>query len=226
KKARATQAAAEKATHEAAEYTHAAREVQEEAEKCLQRGIQLVIIPMLDKIATVKTRVQYEQGCFHFAVAGVLGSGKSSLINAICGVENQNQGAAETILASEGGSCRNWGCRNHGQYSDPNPDWLYFNTQGLFVFDCVFVLFSNRFTQTDIVTLTNCMRFQIPTYIVFSKVDVHICNIMYKDGHDRDCDDVTAHKSLFPSTHGRFIADTQANVKTNLEEGVLPDQHV
>ncbi|KAI6027887.1 hypothetical protein BKA83DRAFT_4490421 [Pisolithus microcarpus] len=103
KKARAAQAAAEKAAHEAAEYTHAAREVQEEAEKCLQRGIQLVVIPMLDEIATAKTRVQYEQGHFHFAVAGVLGSGKSLLINAICGVENRSQGAAEAILAPEGG---------------------------------------------------------------------------------------------------------------------------
>ncbi|KAI6027871.1 hypothetical protein PISMIDRAFT_15917 [Pisolithus microcarpus 441] len=103
-KARATQAAAEKAACEAAKYTCAAREVQEEAEKCLQRGIQPVVIPTLDEIAAVKTRVQYEQGCFHFIVAGVPGSGKSSLINTIRGVENRNQGAAETIPASEGGS--------------------------------------------------------------------------------------------------------------------------
>ncbi|KAI6015381.1 hypothetical protein BKA83DRAFT_4546856 [Pisolithus microcarpus] len=103
-KARAAQAAAEKATCEAAKYTRAAREVQEEVEKCLQRGIWPVVIPMLDKIAAAKTRVQYEQGCFHFVIAGVLGSGKSLLINTIHGVENQNQGAAETIPASEGGS--------------------------------------------------------------------------------------------------------------------------
>ncbi|KAI5984431.1 hypothetical protein EDD15DRAFT_2137302, partial [Pisolithus albus] len=88
----------------------------------------------------------------------------------------------------------------------------YFSTQGLSVFDCVFVLFDNRFTQTDIATLTNCMRFRIPTYIVRSTVDVHIRNIMYKDGLDGDCDDVTVCESLFPSTCGRFIADTQANV--------------
>ncbi|KAI6027885.1 hypothetical protein BKA83DRAFT_4049583, partial [Pisolithus microcarpus] len=80
-------------------------------------------------------------------------------------------------------------------------DWLYSNTQGLFMFDCVFVPFDNHFTQTDITTLTNCMRFQIPTYIICSKVDIHICNITYKDRHDRDCDDVTARESLFPSTH-------------------------
>ncbi|KAI6103783.1 hypothetical protein EDD17DRAFT_1608281, partial [Pisolithus thermaeus] len=30
------------------------------------------------------------------------------------------------------------------------PDWLYFNNQGLYVFDCIIVLFDSRFTQTDI----------------------------------------------------------------------------
>ncbi|KAI6104823.1 hypothetical protein EDD16DRAFT_1524578 [Pisolithus croceorrhizus] len=45
---------------------------QEEVEECLKRGIQRVIIPVLDKVATMKTRVQFEQG--------VVGSGKSWLI--------------------------------------------------------------------------------------------------------------------------------------------------
>ncbi|KAI6015395.1 hypothetical protein BKA83DRAFT_14329 [Pisolithus microcarpus] len=177
----AAQAAAEKAAREAAEYAHAAREVQE-AEECLQRGIQPVIIPMLDEIATVKTRVQYEQGHFHFAIAGVAGSGKSSLINATRGVENRNQDAAETGVVET--------TVTTGRYPDPNPDLPF----GLFVFDCVIVLFDNRFTETDIAILTNCRRFQIPTYIIRSKADVHIRNIIYKDGYDNDRDDVTVHE--------------------------------
>ncbi|KAI5995099.1 interferon-inducible GTPase-domain-containing protein [Pisolithus albus] len=214
--ARAAQAAAEKAARDAAEYARAAREVQEEAEERLQRGIQPVVIPTLDEIAAAKTRVQYEQGRFHFAVAGVAGSGKSSLINAIRGVENRHQDAAETGVVET--------TVTTGRYPDPNPDlpfvwydipgagtlhqpdWLYFNAQGLFVFDCVIVLFDNHFTETDIAILTNCSRFQIPTYIVRSKADVHIRNIM--------------------TARERFIADTRANVKRNLKQAELPDQWV
>lgn len=235
-KARAAQAAAEKAAREAAEYARAAREVQEAAEERLQRGIQPVVIPTLDEIAAAKTRVQYEQGRFHFAVAGVAGSGKSSLINAIRGVENRHQDAAETGVVET--------TVTTGRYPDPNPDlpfvwydipgagtlhqpdWLYFNAQGLFVFDCVIVLFDNRFTETDIAILMNCRRFQIPTYIVRSKADVHIRNIMYEYGYDSAHDEVPRRESLYRTARERFIADTRANVKRNLKQAELPDQRV
>ncbi|KAI5984455.1 interferon-inducible GTPase-domain-containing protein [Pisolithus albus] len=228
-KARAAQAAAEKAARDAAEYARAAREVQEEAEERLQKGIQPVVIPTLDEIASAKTRVQYEQGRFHFAVAGVAGSGKSSLINAIRGVENRHQDAAETGVVET--------TVTTGRYPDPNPDlpfvwydipgagtlhqpdWLYFNAQGLFVFDCVIVLFDNRFTETDIAILMNCRRFQIPTYIVRSKADVHIRNII---AHD----EVPRRESLYRTARERFIADMRANVKGNLKQAELPDQRV
>ncbi|KAI6017193.1 interferon-inducible GTPase-domain-containing protein [Pisolithus microcarpus] len=214
----------------------AAREVQEAAEERLQRGIQPVVIPTLDEIAAAKTRVQYEQGRFHFAVAGVAGSGKSSLINAIRGVENRHQDAAETGVVETTVTI--------GRYPDPNPDlpfvwydipgagtlhqpdWLYFNAQGLFVFDCVIVLFDNRFTETDIAILTNCRRFQIPTYIVRSKADVHIRNIMYEYGYDSAHDEVPRRESLYRTARERFIADTRANVKRNLKQAELPDQRV
>ncbi|KAI6027918.1 interferon-inducible GTPase-domain-containing protein [Pisolithus microcarpus] len=200
------------------------------------RGIQPVVIPTLDEIAAAKTRVQYEQGRFHFAVAGVAGSGKSSLINAIRGVENWHQDAAETGVVKTTVTI--------GRYPDPNPDlpfvwydipgagtlhqpdWLYFNAQGLFVFDCVIVLFDNRFTETDIAILTNCRRFQIPTYIVRSKADVHIRNIMYEYGYDSAHDEVPRRESLYRTARKRFIADTRANVKRNLKQAELPDQRV
>ncbi|KAI6027936.1 interferon-inducible GTPase-domain-containing protein [Pisolithus microcarpus] len=212
------------------------RKVQEAAEERLQRGIQPIVIPTLDEIAAAKTRVQYEQGRFHFAVAGVAGSGKSSLINAIRGVENQHQDAAETGVVET--------TVTTGRYPDPNPDlpfvwydipgagtlhqpdWLYFNVQGLFVFDCVIVLFDNRFTETDIAILMNCRRFQIPTYIVRSKADVHIRNIMYEYGYDSAHDEVPRRESLYRTARERFIADTRANVKRNLKQAELPDQRV
>ncbi|KAI6027862.1 interferon-inducible GTPase-domain-containing protein [Pisolithus microcarpus] len=206
------------------------------AEERLQRGIQPVVIPTLDEIAAAKTRVQYEQGRFHFAVAGVAGSGKSSLINAIRGVENRHQDAAETGVVET--------TVTTGRYPDPNPDlpfvwydipgagtlhqpdWLYFNAQGLFVFDCVIALFDNRFTETDIAILTNCRRFQIPTYIVRSKADVHIRNIMYEYGYDSAHDEMPRRESLYTTARERFITDTRTNVKRNLKEAELPDQRV
>ncbi|KAI6103309.1 interferon-inducible GTPase-domain-containing protein [Pisolithus croceorrhizus] len=231
-----TQAAVAKTTREAEESARAAREALEEAEERLRKGIQPIVIPTSDEVAAAKTRVQYEQGRFHFAVAGVAGSGKSSFVNAIRGVDTRHQDAAQIGVAET--------TVEIGRYPDPNPelpfvwydipgagtlqqpDWLYFNTQGLFVFDCVVVLFDNRFTQTDIAILTNCMRFQIPTYIVRSKADIHIRNIMHQDGYDSDRDDATVRESLFPSARRRFIADTRATVKKNLNEAGLPDQRV
>ncbi|KAI6114568.1 interferon-inducible GTPase-domain-containing protein [Pisolithus sp. B1] len=231
-RARAAQAAAEKAAREAAEYASAAKEAQEEAEERLKRGIQPVVIPTLDEVAAAKTRVQYEQGRFHFAVAGVAGSGKSSFINAIRGVENRHQDAAETGVVETTVAI--------GRYPDPKldlpfvwydipgagtlqqPDWLYFNAQGLFVFDCVIVLFDNRFTETDIAILMNCRRFQIPTYIVRSKADVHIRNIMYEYGYDSAHDEGPRRESLYRTARERFIADTRANVKRNLQQAELP----
>ncbi|KAI6017188.1 hypothetical protein BKA83DRAFT_4059175 [Pisolithus microcarpus] len=42
-----------------------------------QEGIRPIVIPTSEGVAAEKTRVQYEPGHFHFAVAGVTGSGKS-----------------------------------------------------------------------------------------------------------------------------------------------------
>ncbi|KAI6103308.1 hypothetical protein EV401DRAFT_2214489 [Pisolithus croceorrhizus] len=207
-RARAAQAAAEKAAREAAEYASAAKEAQEEAEERLKRGIQPIVIPTLDEVAAAKTRVQYEQGRFHFAVAGVAGSGKSSLINAIRGVENRHQDAAETGVVETTVAI--------GRYPDPKSDLPF--VVGLFVFDCVIVLFDNRFTETDIAILMNCRRFQIPTYIVRSKADVHIRNIMYEYGYDSAHDEGPRRESLYRTARERFIADTRANVKRNLQK--------
>ncbi|KAI5995087.1 hypothetical protein EDD15DRAFT_2365996 [Pisolithus albus] len=62
-----------------------------------------------------------------------------------------------------------------------------------------FVLSDDRLTQTNIAILTNCMRFQIPTYNVHLKVDMHLHN---KDEYGSDRDDAPVR------AHGRFIADT------------------
>ncbi|KAG6337377.1 hypothetical protein ID866_1700 [Astraeus odoratus] len=235
-KARLAQEVAQKLVREAEEKSQAAQQAQEEAEERLRKGIQPIVIPTKNEILEAKTKVQYQDGLFHFAVAGVAGTGKSSLINGIRGLENRHPDAADTGVVETTFTI--------GRYPDPNPDypfvwydipgagtlsqpdWLYFNAQGLFVFDCVIVLFDNRFTQTDIAILKNCRRFQIPAYIVRSKADVHIRNIMYDDGYNSDHDDGSRREALYYRARTRFIADTQATVRQNLKGADLPNQRV
>ncbi|KAH7890528.1 interferon-inducible GTPase-domain-containing protein [Phlebopus sp. FC_14] len=240
RKAKAAQVSAEETLQAAKEKARAARKAQEDAEDRLRKGIQPVVVPSLDDVVKAKKNIEYKDGIFHFAVAGVAGSGKSSLINAFCGRRNKDAGAApagvtETTLVVH-------------RYPDPNtqnpfvwydlpgagtlniPDWQYFNTQGLYVFDCIIVVVDNRFTMTDVAILTNCRRFGIPTYIVRSKADSHIRNIMRELGYDSEDEDADEHKArrkaLYRAAREQYIAETRASVKRNLKDAKLPDQRV
>ena len=235
-KVRAAQETAHNTAKEAANMTNAANQAREDAEERLRRGIQPLVIPTEKEIANAKSNVKYESGLFHFAVAGAAGCGKSSLINAIRGLENKHADAAGTGVIETTDSI--------GRYPDPNPTypfvwydipgagtlrqphWQYFNAQGLFVFDCVIVLFDNRFSEINIAILTNCRRFQIPTYIVRSKADVHIRNLMYDDGYSSDYDDSMRREAMCAAAQQRLVADTRETVWRNLKEANLPDQRV
>jgi chemotaxis protein histidine kinase CheA len=238
--AREAQEAAEVAAREANERARAAKQAQKEAEEHLKKGVQPVVVPSHEEVEAAKRRVQYTEGLFHFAVAGVAGGGKSSLINAFRGLRNRDTafgaaptGVTETTLVIS-------------RLPDPNKenpfvwydipgagtmkikDWQYFNEQGLYVFDCIIVVFDSRFTMTDIATLVNCKRFGIPTYIVRSKSDAHIRSIMRERGYDSDDDDGdrTLRKTLYTEAREQYIAETRANIKQNLEDANLPDQRV
>ncbi|KAF9222884.1 hypothetical protein BS17DRAFT_161174 [Gyrodon lividus] len=238
--AREAREAAEQAASEANESARAAKQAQEEAEECLKKGIQPVAIPSAEEVEAVKRKVQYKEGLFHFAIAGIAGGGKSSLINAFRGLHNREialgaapTGVTETTLTIS-------------RLPDSNPknpfvwydipgagtlkirDWQYFNEQGLYVFDCIIVLYDNRFTMTDIAILMNCKRFSIPTYIVRSKADAHIRNIMRENGYDSDEDggDRTRRKTLYDAARKQYITETRGSIKQNLEDANLPDQRV
>ena len=235
KKAREEQAAAEEAARKAVEQARKAREEREEVERQLKEGIQPVVMPTADELRAAKEKVQYKDGVFHFAIAGVAGSGKSSLINALCGMSNQDPNAAPTGVVET--------TLEVGRYSDPNhadqfawydvpgsgtlkiPDWQYFNSQGLYVFDCLIVLFNNRFTMTDQAILTNCRRFRIPTFIVRSKADQHIRNLMRETGYDSD-DEAETKEGMYKTAREQFITETHRSVKENLSGAQLPDQRV
>ncbi|KAI6119545.1 interferon-inducible GTPase-domain-containing protein [Pisolithus croceorrhizus] len=226
----------EKAAKMAQEETKRAVSAKEEIEKRWKEGIQPVVTPTVTELEAAKRRVQYKEGLFHFAVAGVAGSGKSSLINALRGLRNREAGAAATGVTET--------TRVFDRYPDPNPqyplvwydipgagtlkipDWQYFNAQGLYVFDCIIVLFDNRFTMTDVAILSNCARFNIPAFIVRSKADQHIRNVMKEMGHDSDDEDSNSgsHDRLYREARQHFIEETRRNVKSNLENANLPDR--
>ncbi|KAI6095189.1 interferon-inducible GTPase-domain-containing protein [Pisolithus sp. B1] len=213
------------------------QQTQREAEERLRKGVQPVVLPTTEEVAVAKAKVQYQDNLFRFAVAGVAGSGKSSLVNAIRGLRNSDTGATPTGVVETTVTV--------GRYRDSNrrlpfvwydipgagtlnqPGWQYFNNQGLFVFDCIIVLVGDRFTQTDLAILENCRRFQIPTYIVRSKADFHIPNLMNDTGYDSDDDDdESQYETMYNAARERYISDTQATVQQNLGDAKLPVQKV
>jgi len=234
-RARREQAAAEEAARKAAEEARKAKEEHEKAARQLKEGIQPVVMPTADEIRAAKEKVGYKDGIFHYAVAGVAGSGKSTLINALCGMSNQDPNAAPTGIVET--------TMEIGRYPDPNhadqfawydvpgsgtlkiPDWQYFNSQGLYIFDCVIVLFNNRFTMTDQAILKNCRRFKIPTFIVRSKADQHIRNLMQEMGYDSDAEAETK-EGMYKAARDQLITETRRSTKENLAGAQLPDQRV
>ncbi|KAG8214303.1 hypothetical protein J3R82DRAFT_7405 [Butyriboletus roseoflavus] len=236
-KAEAGKALAEEAARTAMEERQKALEAKEEAERCLKEGIQPIVTPTPEELATAKERVQYKEDYFHFAITGVSGSGKSSLVNAFRGLRSKDTGAAAVGITET--------TLQMARYPETNPatpfvwydvpgagtlqcrDWQYFNNQGLYVFDCIIVLFDNRFTMTDTAILANARRFNIPTYIVRSKADQHIRNLMTEMGYDSEIDEgFKCRDELYKTARSEFIEQTRNTVKMNLMDADLPDQRV
>ncbi|KAF8138945.1 hypothetical protein EV363DRAFT_1394360 [Boletus edulis] len=237
--AEAGKALAEEVARAAADETKKAMEAKEDAEKRLKEGIQPVVTPSPEEVAAAKRRVQYKEDRFHFAIAGVSGSGKSSLVNAFRGLRSRDGGAAAVGVTETTMQMTRYADANPGNpyvwYDIPGAgtikcrDWQYFNDQGLYVFDCIIVLFDNRFTMTDVAILVNARRFNIPTYIVRSKADQHIRNVMMDMGYDSEGDDeedVERRNKLHKAARKQFIDRTRKSVKANLEDANLPDQRV
>lgn len=212
-----------------------ARAEKEEAERKLKEGNQPEIWPTAEERESTKRRHQYTEGLFHIAIAGISGSGKSSLINALRGLRNNDQLAAATGVVETTSSIT--------RYPDPNPEcalvwydvpgagtlkiteWQYFNAQGLYVFDCIIVVFDNRFTATDIAILKSCARFNIPAYIVRSKSNQNIRNVALDMGYDSDEDD-DDDLAILQGARSRYIEDTRQSVMRNLDGAKLPAQRV
>ncbi|EPS93842.1 hypothetical protein FOMPIDRAFT_59934 [Fomitopsis schrenkii] len=223
---------------EAQRTAEAAREAQEEAERSLREGIRPIIVPTQEQHEATKRRLGYRQGFFHFGVAGISGSGKSSLINAFRGLRNKDVGAAPVGVVEM--------TMQVARYPDPStdmpyvwydvpgagtlsiPDWQYFTDQGLYILNCIIVVMDGRFTATDIAILRNCVRFQIPSFIVRSKSKQHIANIANDMGGDQDDDDDDEgdRRARMEKAREQYIRATRDNVAQNLEQAGLLAQKV
>ena len=237
REAEAAKVRAEKMTRTAAEETRKANEAREDIERRLKEGIQPVAVPSPEELAEAKKCVQYREDCFHFAVTGVSGSGKSSLLNAFRGLRHRDAGAAAVEVTE--GRLQTTRYHNVNQddpyvwYDVPGVGmfryhgWQYFNSRNLYVFDCIIVLFDNRFTTTDITTLTYARQFKIPTYVVRSMADRCIRNIMMDiDSEGDEEEDVERHNKLYKAARKQFIDMTRKFVRHGLEDANLPDQRV
>ncbi|KAJ7231729.1 P-loop containing nucleoside triphosphate hydrolase protein [Mycena haematopus] len=195
-------------------------------------------MPSADDLEEAKRRIGYRDGLYHFAVAGIAGGGKSSLINALRGLRNRDVGAAATGITET--------TLRVSRFPDSDPknpfvwydipgagtlqvrDWQYFNEQGLYVFDALVVLVDNRFTMTDIAILRNARLFGIPCYIVRSKADIHIHNVMMDMGYESDDEeqDARSRAKIEYAAREHFVSATRQNVRDNLRAADLPDQRV
>ncbi|KAJ7782254.1 interferon-inducible GTPase-domain-containing protein [Mycena maculata] len=230
--------AADEAARVAAEEARAAREAKAKVDHQLREGIQPVIMPSTADLEDAKRRIGYRDGLYHFAVAGVAGSGKSSLINALRGLRNRDVGAAATGITET--------TLRVARFPDSDPknpfvwydipgagtlqvrDWQYFNNQGLYVFDALVVLVDNRFTMTDVAILRNARLFGIPCYIVRSKADSHVRNLMREMGYESDDEeqDARSRAALEHVAREHFVSATRKNVREILHGADLPEQRV
>lgn len=213
--------------------------LRKEAERNLEKGIPAVKYPTGEEIKVAREKHNYQDGRLHLAITGVSGSGKSSLINAFRGLREKNEGAAKTGTSET--------TEQIGRYCDPVrswifwydvpgagtlkvPDWQYFNNQGLYIFDIIIIAIDIRFTKIDVGLLFSCSRFGIPVFVVRSKADQHITNIMNDscDNDDEDIDDESpeAHRKRTLLAYEKFTTETRQEFATLLKTAGLPPQEI
>ncbi|KAK0505337.1 interferon-inducible GTPase-domain-containing protein [Armillaria luteobubalina] len=201
----------------------------EDMEAKWKKGIRPVEWPTQEQYEKFKKQY-YKEGKFHLAIAGISGTGKSSLINAFRGIWDGDERAAQTDVVESTSIVT--------AYPDPNSsnpfiwfdipgsgtlscsDWTYFNNQGLFIFDAIIVLFNDRFTATDAAILKNAERYNIPTYIVRSKSDIHVENIVKKTQRMPGARGDPA--KVLDDARNEFMTKTKDSVRKNLMKNDPP----
>jgi len=132
----------------------------------------------------------------NFAVCGCSGTGKSTFINCIRGVEDvaynngfvyASDGPAPTGISETTQSPTRYRWPNNeflyltiwdlpGGGTQKHPAETYFEDKVLYAFDCLLLLKCGRFTKLDIDIYRQACKYNIPIAIVMTKVDVDLDN--------------------------------------------------
>lgn len=215
----------------------ATRQRLEEKQKTAPTSVQPIQWPSEADLRAAKEKVQYSETNFHFAIVGKAGCGKSSLINAFMNLSPTDAGAARTGITET--------TLEIGRYPDPGtkdprpwtvwfdvpgagtqriPQYQYFTRQALFVFDIIILVIGDRFEETDCDIVRSCTEFHIPFFIVRSKADQHITNMMRDEAGSNqgpmDSGD------LYQTCRQSFIERSKQMVRDELELAGLPVQTV
>ncbi|KAG1882367.1 interferon-inducible GTPase-domain-containing protein [Suillus subluteus] len=234
---------AEEARLEAAEALRRAEEARLATERRWFEGVRPECRPSEADIVRVRAEYRYSPGFFHLAVVGSSGGGKSSFINAVRGLSNNDPIAAPVgVVETTDVVTRYTDPRPGSQifwYDVPGagtqnvPDWQYFNNLGLYIFDCIIVLIDNRFLDSDLTILRACEQFtNIEVFIVRSKSDQHINNMalgkMPRGFDPCSADDETRARfqQIKTETRREFVNKTYQNVQTNLESNNISPKGV
>ena len=199
----------------------------EEASKALERGIRPVVMPTEAQYQAAMDGVGYDPEKLHFAFCGTSGSGKSTLINAFRGLKKGEKAAADVGVTETTSKVT--------RYPDPRreipfsrfvwydipgagttrvPDWQYFNDQGLFVFDFIVMVYDVRFTKIDVGIIENCYRFNIPVFIVRSKADQHIDNML----KDLELDSIRPGDEEYEDIKAEYVNATKSDFDKHMRE--------
>lgn len=145
-------------------------------------------------------RLGYSGHCVNIAIAGSSGSGKSSLLNALRGLRNVDEGAAKAGNIETTMEITKYVTTIQGLgvalYDIPGAGTAnfnrhgYFKEQGLYIMNAIIIVWNERLLDTDLHLLSHCIRFKVPYFLVRTKCD--------RDLHDFGADqgiDISAIRS-------------------------------
>lgn len=187
------------------------------------------------QVTQARRRLNYVDGLIYIAVVGAAGSGKSSLINSIRGLREGDPGAAAvgtSETAKEMGPYKHPDATKHpfvwyefsGADTPGQPDARYFLDQGLFMFDCIIVVFDQCLTAADIAIVKCCQTLDIPVYIVRSKALERIQNKLDEISRGRLN---SSNKETYQEIERmKLMRDTERIVAGSLKAAELDEQRV
>ncbi|KIY61690.1 hypothetical protein CYLTODRAFT_495120 [Cylindrobasidium torrendii FP15055 ss-10] len=206
----------------------AAEERAKKAEADLLAGIRPDKYPTAEELQAIKLRYQYNPRNVHYAIVGSSGTGKSSLINALRGLEGGSEHTAETGTSETTKDVKRYEDPRAGRkgrlwwYDVPGGGTLtipgadYFNSLGLYIFDAILVVSAGRFTELDVAILRHAKKWDIPAHVVRSKGDQDVQNRVRKRIGTQAYRKPASRQPAMEEERVALIKEVHANVRENL----------